>query len=93
MVVLIVLGVGMWQLGWFIEEKNVERQVQVDNRNKGTQTAWHDEARNAIVEFGTVDESNLAARNALRTKACDLIARLDTPYRDDDLVAFQAKEC
>lgn len=88
-----ILAIGAWQLGWFVEEKNVDRRVGIDNRNKGTQTAWRDEALNAVSDYETVDPSNTAVRGALRNKACNLIARLTPPYRDEILVRFETREC
>jgi hypothetical protein len=93
LVLLIGLSIVAWQLGWFVRERNTVRQVQIDNRQLGTQTAWHDEAVNAITDFATVPAANTAARAALRAKACSLIGRLDSPYRSDDLVAFEEGNC
>ncbi len=90
---LTVLSVGGWQAGWWLKEKNVNRQVQIDNRNKGVQVAWRDEARNAITDFYLVPADNTAARGALRDKACSLIVRLVPAYKDADLVNFETKEC
>lgn len=93
LLLVVVIGVAGWQLDWWLKEKNVNRQVQLDNRNKGVQTAWRDEARNAVTDFELVDPSNTAARGALRVKACGLIDRLVPSYLDDDLVRFEAREC
>lgn len=90
---LAVIGVAGWQFNWWLAGKNVDKQVHIDNRNKGTQTAWLDEARNAISDYQLVDPANTAARGALRIKACTLIQRLAGPYRQDDLLTFQTKEC
>lgn len=93
LVVIAAVGIGVWQLGWFVEEKNVDRQVRIDNRNKGTQTAWRDEAVKTVADFELVDPDNTAARAALRNKACDLIVRLRPDYRTGDLESFAAREC
>jgi hypothetical protein len=93
LLLVVVIAVGGWQAGWWLQEKNVNRQVQIDNRNKGVQTAWRDEARNAITDYELVDPSNTAARGALRNKACSLIVRLVPSYKDGDLVQFETKEC
>lgn len=90
---LAVIGVVGWQAGWWLEAKNTDRRVQIDNRQKGTQTAWSDEARNAISDYLLLDPANTATRGALRNKACVLINRLTYNYKDDDLVAFETKEC
>lgn len=88
-----VVGVAGWQFNWWLKEKEVNRQVQIDNRNKGTQVAWRDESRNAVSDYELVDPSNTAARGALRNKACSLIVRLAPSYKDADLVQFETKEC
>lgn len=92
-IVIAVLAIGTWQLGWFVAEKDTDRQVQIDNRNKGTQTAWHDEVVKTIADYQLVDPANTAARGALRNKACDLIPRLTETYRDSNIVAFESQEC
>lgn len=90
---LAVIGVAGWQFGWWLEGKNVDKRVQIQNHNKGVQTAWMDEARNAATDYDLIDPANTAARGALRTKACDLIVRLTGPYLQSDLASFQAREC
>lgn len=89
----VVLAVGGYQLGWWLKADSTERQVQIDNSNTGTQTAWHDQAIQGIRDYELVDPSNTAARGALRNQTCELIARLSDPYRDNIIVAFEAKEC
>jgi hypothetical protein len=93
LVAMTVVGVAGWQFDWWLKEKEVNRQVQIDNRNKGTQVAWRDEARSAASDYELVDPSNTAARGALRNKACSLIVRLAPSYKDDDLAQFESKEC
>lgn len=93
LILLVGLSIAAWQLNWFVAEKNLERQVHLDNRNTGTQTAWHDEAINAVTDFETTSEDYPAGRGALRTKACNLIERLTDDYLDDSLASFQAREC
>lgn len=87
------LAVGAWQLGWFVEEKNTDRQVHIDNRNTGTQTAWRDEAVKTVADYYLVPEGHPEATGALRTKACGLIGRLRSDYLTPDLESFYAKEC
>lgn len=91
-----IIGVAGWQFGWWLEEKNVDRQVRIDNRNKGVQVAWRDEARNTIADFYVYDQpglQNQAAQGALRVKACSLIDRLTDSYLDEDLVKFERTQC
>lgn len=93
LVLVAIIGVAGWQFNWWLEGKNVDKRVQIQNHNKGVQVAWMDEARNAVSDYNLIDPSNSAARGALRIKACDLIVRLTGPYQESDLMAFQSKEC
>lgn len=93
LILIVVLSIGAWQLDWFVKEKNLERQVHLDNRNTGTQTAWYDQATSDVKDFYLVPETNMAARSALRDQACQLIGRLSSDYVDANLASFQAKEC
>ena len=93
LILVVVISVGGYQLGWWLKAENTERQVKIDNTNTGTQTAWHDQATQDIKEFYLLDESNTAARGHLRQEACDYIARLSDPYLDSNLLEFQALEC
>lgn len=90
---IIALSLIGWQVGWWFKAENTDRQVNIDNRNKGTQTAWHDEAIKTIADFELVDPANTAARGALRNKACGLIPRLTDSYRDESIVTFYNEEC
>jgi hypothetical protein len=92
-IVVVFLVVGVWWLGWFIKERNIEKQVDIDNHNKGTQQAWHDEAVRGVSDFNTIPADQTAARNGVKAQTCQLIARLDEPYRDDIVVSFQLQEC
>lgn len=89
----VVLAIGGYQLGWWIKADSTERQVQIDNSNTGTQTAWHDQAVQGIRDYELIDPGNTAARGALLNQTCELIARLSDPYRDDTIVTFYNKEC
>lgn len=88
---VILIGVVGWQFDWWLTEKNVDRKVQIENRNTGTQTAWHDEAVNLINQASLIEGTPQEA--ALKRQACELIARLTDTYMSDDLVTFQAQEC
>lgn len=86
------LAVGIWRLGWFIEEKNTEQRVHIINKSPGTQTAWHDEVLSGIAEIPTLPEGS-PARMAIIRKTCTLAGRLSPEYRDDDILAFQDQNC
>jgi hypothetical protein len=92
-IALILIAVAGYQLGWWLREDSVKRQVRIDNSSRGTQSAWHDQALQGVKDYSLVDPNNTAARGALRTQTCELIARLSEPYRDDIIVTFQQKEC
>jgi cytoskeletal protein RodZ len=89
----LAVGVIGWQVGWWFKEQNVNRQVNIDNNNNGTQTAWRDEAQNAIADYALIDPANTAARGSLRNKACDLIGRLNDDFISPDLANFYTLEC
>lgn len=93
LVLLVALSIGAWQLDWFVKEKNVDRQVQLDNRNVGTQVAWRDEVLKTIADYEIIDPANTAARGALRTKACELIGRLRPDYVSPAIETFNIVEC
>lgn len=86
------IGVAGYQFEWWLRGENTDRQVEIDNRNTGTQTAWRDEAHDAIADLALLPEGSPQA-GSLRRQACDLIGRLTDPYVDDDLAAFQSTEC
>lgn len=90
-VILIGLSIAAWQLGWFVQAKNTDRQVNIDNRNKGAQVAWRDQAREGIRDFYATDDP--AYRGALRNQVCGLTPKLVDTYRDADIVTFESKEC
>lgn len=92
-VAIAVLAIGTWQLDWFVKEKDTNRQVHIDNRNTGTQTAWHDQVVSDIRDFNLLDESDHAHRAVLTEDACNLIGRLAGSYRDDQIVAFDEEHC
>lgn len=93
--ILLLAGIawGGRELHWWLKADNVERQVDIVNNNTGVQTAWRDEAVDAIGRFYTVPEENLAGRAAMRNQACDLIGRLNDNYLTPELVQFQTTEC
>lgn len=88
-----LIAFGAWHLFWRVKKADVDRDVQIRNRNTGTQTAWRDEARATVSQFHLTPTDQAAARSALRTQACDLIVRLRPDYRTADLDTFYAQEC
>lgn len=90
-VVALVL-VGLYLGGWWLRKHSTDRQVGIDNRQTGTQTAWRDEAHDKVDDYLLLDPNSPAA-GSLRSSACDLIGRLTDPYLDNDLTNFKATEC
>lgn len=82
-----------WRVGWWFKEQNTNRQVNIDNINKGTQTAWHDQAMQGISDFNLLPATDTARRNALAAQVCDLIPRLTDHYRNPTIDQFEALEC
>lgn len=90
---VVVGSIGVWKAGWFIKAKDTDRQVQIDNSNKGTQTAWRDQVVRDIKDFNLLDPSSTAQRGAIRSEACDLISRLKDPYKTPNIIRFEQEEC
>jgi hypothetical protein len=90
-VLVILIGVIGWQFEWWLKEKNVDRQTNLDNRRMGTQTAWHDEAIELFNEADILDPAPQA--DNLRRQACQLVARLTDPYKDDIIVEMELLHC
>jgi hypothetical protein len=89
---LIVIGVAGWQFGWWLEAKNVDRQVQIDNTQKGTQQAWQDQVL-ADIRDASLIEPNDPRRGALVDDACNLIPRLTPTYLTSPIEVFASQEC
>lgn len=92
LLLLVGIGVAGWQFGWWLEEKNVDRKVGIENRNLGTQTAWRDEAKKLINQASVLPEGAPQAA-ALERQACELIDQLVDTYMTDQLAAFEAANC
>lgn len=91
-VLLPATAVGLYLGAWWLRGDTVDRDVRVQNRNTGAQTAWADEARDKVEDFQLLDEGQ-PAKASLRRSACELIGRLSDPYVDDQLATFQAEDC
>lgn len=91
---LLVVGIGVagWQFDWWLKAKNTDKQVQIDNRNLGTQTAWQDEAKKLINQASVLPEGAPQAA-ALERQACELIDKLTNTYMTDQLADFEAANC
>lgn len=92
-IAVVVVAVGVWHLGWFVKEKDTDKKVLIVNHNTGTQTAWMDEVEKTITDFEATDPSQTAYRQALAEKACSLIPRLQEPYTNTFIEAFEQEHC
>lgn len=54
-ILVVVLGIAAWQLGWFVEAKNVDRRTQVDNNSMGRQQALTSKVLRDISTVRTMD--------------------------------------
>jgi hypothetical protein len=84
--------IGGWRLNWWLTKADTDRRVGIDNRNLGTQTAWHDEAINLFNEADLLPEGSPAAPS-LRRQACELSGRLVDSYRDNTIQEQEALHC
>lgn len=91
---LVVIGVcvALYLGFWWLRGDSTDRQVGIQNRNTGTQTAWRDEAVDLINEADLLPV-DAPQRGALERQACELIDRLTDTYMTDRLVAFEEAEC
>lgn len=89
---VVAIVVGGYLGGWWLRKDTTDRQVSIDNRQLGTQTAWRDEATDLINTIDLLPEGATQV-GALTNQACDLIGRLTNPYLSDDLAIFQSQEC
>lgn len=92
--ILFVVGVGVagWQFEWWLKAKETDKQVQIDNRNLGTQAAWQDEAVDLINQADLLPEGAPQAAG-LRRQACGLIDKLTDSYVTDQLADFESANC
>lgn len=92
LIVVVAIGVAGWQFDWWLAEKNVDRQVRIENRNTGSQTAWRDRINTLLVDIETVGEDQ-PARQAMIHEACTLSGRLTDNYLTDQIEQFQIDYC
>lgn len=96
LLVLTAITITVYLGAWWLRGDTKNRQVKIDNRNVGVQTAWRDEALDHITEFELLQNSPQAAsaQAAEADRACDLIGRLTDNYRTDPRIdAFAERYC
>lgn len=94
--VFVVVVAGGYLAGWWLRADSVNRQVRIDNRNVGVQTAWRDEVLEGIGEIELLAHTpgSAAAVAALTNTTCDLIGRLTDTYRNDTRIdTFWETQC
>lgn len=102
---LAVLGVGVWQLGWFVEEKNVDKRTEINNRSTARQSALQEEivdkyrdVRNIDVQLGDASDEQrpalIAQRRAITNQMCDAwFQTTDSALLPDSIHMFLQGEC
>jgi hypothetical protein len=89
----IAIAIGGYQLGWWLKEDAVNRNVDITNNNTGVQTAWADQVRQGIRDFETIPSDATAARGAIANDICELIPRLNDNYITVDMTVFAQENC
>lgn len=88
----ILLGVGLWKFDWFVQEKNVDRQTRLNNRQQSTQEGYYDTVK-ADIKIVVLLDPNDPRRGAVVDEACGLTERLTPTYRTASIEAFYSQEC
>lgn len=83
--------VGGWQLGWWLNAKNTDRKVRIQNQNVGTQSAWQQQVTEDIRTVTLLEDG--PQRRAVINEACLLASKLTDNFLTTDIVAFQANNC
>lgn len=82
LLVVAALGIGVWQLGWFVEAKNTDRRTQVNDRSQGRQQALTSKVLRDIRTVRDIDANQeptpeiAAQRQAIVDGICDNAALL-----------------
>lgn len=98
-IVVAILSVAVWQLGWFVEEKNVDRRTQVDNNSIGRQQALTDAVLRNVTVIRDIDTQEqtpavIAQRKAIVSATCSDYAKLTGSVTlDPSTESFLAQEC
>lgn len=105
LVLVAALGIGLWNLGWFVEEKNVDKRTEINNRSTARQTALAEEIldkyrdiRNIDVQLTEAADEQKAPLNAQRVailnQACDAYYQSSgKALIPEDIVAYLEMEC
>jgi hypothetical protein len=100
-----VLAVAAWQLGWFVEEKNVNRRARIDNDSFARQKALAEEANDKTRDARDIDvqiaqssgeerDVLTAQRRAVVDQACDAWGQInDTSSLPPSVQDFALEEC
>ena len=80
-VVVVILSVAVWQLGWFVKAKDTDRQTQVTDKSIGRQQALTSKVLRDIRTVQTMDAQGQtpalkAQRIAIVNELCDNAALL-----------------
>lgn len=80
-VVVAALSVAAWQIGWKVEEKNVDRRTEIGNDSLGRQQALTDQVLNEISTIRDIDTQQqtpevIAQREAIVEQMCSNASKL-----------------
>lgn len=99
------LLIGIWHLGWFVEERNVDRRAGINNQSYARQSALQEEVLDKYrtvtdidVQLAQASEDDRAAlaaqRAAVVDQFCDAYNQLtDSAVVSDRVQSFATQEC
>lgn len=105
LVVLVLLAIGAWYLGWFVKEKNVNKAGEVAQQSYSRQVGIAQQTSTLATSIATVDVQITTAtpdqaaalraqRTAMVTQLCDQAAQLnDTAQPSAAAVRLITQEC
>lgn len=96
---VVVFSIAAWQLGWFVEAKNVDRRTQVSNLSLNRQQALQSQVLSEIATVRDIDTQEqtpevLAQRKAIVTSICESAGMLSGSLTlPASAVEFTSQEC
>ena len=105
LVLIVVIVVGGWQLGWWATQNGQQRSVRINQQGLAAQSADIDQLRNEIttvtsIQVQIADPQTPASElpslrsqaNALTTEACGIADEITPPLPTDE-ASFAASNC
>jgi hypothetical protein len=103
-VVVVLLAVGGWQLGWWLKTSAVNHNAQIFRNSYGAQSSSEQEAQNLVSQVNQINvriaDPSISASEVLAlraqeasiiTQTCGIIANINAPTQD--LVQFSSTNC